>query len=215
MLVPFHGLTAAQLDGVIATYEEALAAPWEWPAERFRELARSPGSRTWAMAALEGDEPAGFIISEYLPVSRLWYIRYFAVRADLRGQGWGSRILLASLPFGEDAALQYGQGGCTGTLLEAEAYAGLPPGPARDMAIRRQEFYRRHGAIVTGAQYPRPPDAPPEMPDFDLLFIPGRGWDGRLDNAFRRDLVSALTVEGYAVPEDAGWLQAALTRYVD
>ena len=215
MLVPFHGLTAAQLEGVIAIYEEALAAPWEWPAERFREIARTPGSRLGALAALEADEPVGFIINEYLPASQLWYIRYFAVRAGLRGQGWGSRILAASLPYGEDAAVQHGHEGCTGTLLEAVAFAGLPPGPARDMGIRRQEFYRRHGAIVTGAQYPRPPDASPDMPDFDLLFIPGRAWDGRLDSAFRRGLVRALTVEGYAVPEDAAWLQAALAQYAE
>lgn len=215
MLVPFHGLTAAQLDGVVAIYEEALAAPWEWPLERLREIARTPGARFWAMAALEGDDPVGFIINEYLPVGRLWYIRYFAVRADLRGQGWGSRILAASLPRGEDAALQHGHDGCTGALIEVVAIAGLPPGAARQMSIRRQEFYRRHGAIATGAQYPRPPDAPAEMPDFDLLFVPGRAWDGRLDNAFRRSLVRSLVVEGYEAPESAAWLQAALARYAD
>jgi GNAT superfamily N-acetyltransferase len=215
MLVPFHRLTADQLTGVIAIYEEALAAPWEWPVERFREIARGPGSRFWAMAALEGDEPAGFIIDEYLPAGRLWYIHYFAVRTDLRAQGWGSRILTASLPIGEDAAAQHGHDGCTGTLLEAVAVGGQPPGATRGMAVRRQEFYRRHGAIVTGAQYPRPPDAPPDMPDYDLLFVPGRAWDGRLDNAFRRRLVRSLTVEGYGVPEAAAWLQAALARYAD
>ena len=215
MLVPFHALTAAQMDGVVAIYEEALAAPWEWPAERFREIARTPGSRFWAMAALEGDDPVGFIINDYLPTGRLWYIHYFAVRADMRGHGWGSRILASSLPDGENAALQHSHDGCTGALIEAEAYASMPPGPTRDTAIRRQEFYRRHGAIVTGAQYPRPPDAPAEMPDFDLLFVPGRGWDGRLDNAFRRSLVRSLAVEGYEVPESAAWLQAALARYAN
>ncbi len=215
MLIPFQRLTAEQLARVIAIYEEALAAPWEWPVERFHEIARTPDSPFWAMAALEGDNPAGFIINEYLPVGGLWYIHYFAVRADLRGQGWGSRILTASLPIGEDAALRHGHAGCTGTLLEAVAFAGLTPGGKRRMGVRRQEFYRRHGAIVTGAQYPRPPDASPDMPDFDLLFVPGRAWDGRLDNAFRRRLIRSLVVEGYGVPEDAAWLQAKLACYED
>jgi len=147
-----------------------------------------------------------------LPVGRLGYVHYFAVRADLLGQGWGSRILAASLPLGEEAALQHGHDGCVGTLLEVEAVAGLPPGTTRQMRARRQEFYRRHGAIVTGAKYPRPPDALPEMPDFVLLFIPGRAWNFHLDNAFRRNLVRSLMVEGYGVPEDAAWLQAALAR---
>lgn len=213
MLVSFHRLTARQLAGVIAIYEEALAAPWEWTVDRFHEIAQGTGSRFWAMAALEGDQPVSFIINEYLPIGRLWYIRYFAVRADLRGRGWGSAMLTADLPMGEDAAVQHGHDGCTGALIEAVAVAGLPPGDTQRLAVRRQEFYRRHGAIVTGAQYPRPPDAPPEMPDFDLLFVPGRAWDGRLDTAFRRRLVRSLVVEGYGVPEDAAWLQAALARY--
>ena len=213
MLIPFRALTARQLAGVVAIYEEALAAPWEWPVERFHEIAAGPGTPLWAMAALEGDDPAGFIINEYLAAGRLWYIHYFAVRADLRGKGWGSRILTASLPHGEKAAREHGHDGAAGTLLEAEAIAGLPDGAVRRMRVRRQEFYRRHGALVTGAIYPRPPEAPADMPDFDLLFIPGHAWDGRLDKAFRRRLVRSLAVEGYGVPEDAPWLLAELARY--
>jgi len=213
VLVPFHALTDAQLDLVVAIYEEALAAPWEWPPALLRELARDRESSAWALAALQGGDPAGFIILDYLPGGRMWYIRYFAVRADLRGQGWGSRILAAALAAGQEEAVRAGRSGDRGTVLEAEAIESGLSDRERTMRLRRQSFYRRHGAVVTGAQTPRWPDAPAAMPDFDLLFIPGRAWEGAVDGGFRRDIVCSLMVEGYGVSEDAPWLAAALDRY--
>lgn len=213
MLVPFHDLTDDQLARVIAIYEEALAAAWEWPPERLREIARDSEPSAWALAALEDGVPAGFIILDHLPRGRMWYIRYFAVRADLRGQGWGSRILEAALTAVEDVTVRAGRGSDRGTLLEAEAIEGGLSDPERALRLRRQAFYRRHGAVVTGALTPRWPDAPAAMPDFDLLFIPGRAWDGTIDGRFCRGIVRSLMVEGYGVPEDAAWLVAALDRY--
>ena len=213
MLTPFHRLTRQQLDGVVAIYEESLAAPWEWPAERLYDLARSPDAAIEATAALDGDVAAGFIINEYLPGGRLWYVHYFAVRADLRGQGWGARILNATLPQGEDAARRHGQDGCLGALLEVETVDGPPPNADRTQRVQRQRFYRRLGAVATGALFPRWPWAPPEMPDFDLLLVPGRAWDGRIDDALRREVVGSLLVEGYGVPEGDPWLLAALRSY--
>ncbi len=213
MLIPFHHLTPSQLAEVIAIYEEALAGPWEWPAERLAELARQPDERILAAAALDGDAVAGFIIDEYLPGGRLWYIRYFAVRANLRGQGWGERILTAALPQGEAAALQHGHGGMLGAVLEVETVDGPPPDADREQRVRRQRFYRRLGALDTGARFPRLPWAPPEMPDFDLLLIPGSGWDGQIDDALRWHVVRSLMVEGYDVAEDEPWLAAALQQY--
>lgn len=215
MLTPFHALTNAQLSQVIQVYEESLAAPWEWPSERFRELARDPAAGPiWAMAGLEGDTAAGFIINEYLPGGRLWYVHYFAVRDDLRGQGWGARILNAALPYGEEAAHSHGHAGCIGALLEVETVDGPPPDADREQRMRRQRFYERLGALSTGAQFPRWPWAPPEMPDYDLLLIPGSAWDGKIDAVLRRDLIRSLLVEGYGVPEDAPWLVAALEQHV-
>ncbi len=210
MLTPFHVLTETQLAEVVAIYEEALAAPWEWPSERLYELARTADGPLWAKAALEGERVAGFIINEYLPGGQLWYVHYFAVRADLRGQGWGSRILAASLQDGERAAQHANHAGCLGTLLEVEAVEGPPDDADGELRRRRQAFYRRQGALVSGAKYPRPPWSPPEMPDWDLLFIPGSAWDGRIDGALRYRLIRSLMVEGYNTPEDADWLVAAL-----
>lgn len=211
MLVPFHALTEAQLDRVVAIYEEALAAPWEWPPALIRGLAEARGTTRWALAALREGDPAGFIVVEYLPGVRAWYIRYFAVRADLRGQGWGSAILTEVLAAIEGAAAPEAAAGSRGVMLEAEATSASSD-PESILRRRRQAFYRSHGAIVTGATAPRPPDAPAAMPDYDLLFIPAHGWTGRPDRAFRRELARGLAVEGYGVPEDAAWLAAELDR---
>lgn len=215
MLVSFNRLTARQLADVVAIYEESLAAPWEWPVARFYELARTPDGPIQALAALDGEAVAGFIITEYLPGGRLWYIHYFAVRADLRSQGWGARILSACLPAGEAAAQAAGHAGCIGTLLEVEAIDGPPSDADRQQRARRQAFYQRHGAHISGARCPRPPWAPSEMPDFELMFIPMAAWDGRLDDALRYRLIHSLMVEAYATPADAPWLRAALAPFAD
>jgi len=213
VLAPFSALTEAQLDRVIAIYEEALAAPWEWPPALLRGLAEERRETRWALAALQEGDPAGFIVVEYLSGVRVWYIRYFAVRADLRGQGWGSAILTGVLDVIDGADAPEAAAGRRGVMLEAEALEQGLPDAERAVRTRRQAFYRRHGALVTGARAPRPPDAPAAMPEYDLLFIPSRTWQGRLDGALRRDLARALAVEGYGVPEDAAWLQVQLARY--
>jgi hypothetical protein len=51
------------------------------------------------------------------------------------------------------------------------------------------------------------------MPDWDLLFIPGAGWDGRIDDNLRHRLLRALLVEGYETPEDEPWVVDALRQY--
>ena len=213
MLVPFHKLTDRQLADVVAIYEESLAAPWEWPVERFYELARAPEGAMWHAAALDGNEAAGFIINEYLPGGRLWYCHYFAVRADIRGQGWGGRILTAALPHGEEAAHRHGHDGCLGALIEAEVLDSPPADADREQRARRQAFYRRNGALLTGTRYPRPPWAPPAMPDWDLLFVPGAAWDGRIDDAFRYRILRSLMVEAYHTPKDAQWFIDVLRQY--
>jgi ribosomal protein S18 acetylase RimI-like enzyme len=212
LLVPFHALGQRQLAEVVAIYEEAFAAPWEWPVERVSGLADAPDGPVWTLAALDGGAAAAFIICEYLPGGQVWHVHYLAVRPDLRGQRWGGRLLSAALPYGEEAARRHGHGGSLGTLLEIEAVDGPPPGADREQRVRRQRFYQALGALLTGPRYPRPPWAPPEMPDFDIVFIPGSAWDGRVDEALLHRFLRAVAVEGYQVPPDAPWLLAALQQ---
>jgi GNAT superfamily N-acetyltransferase len=213
ILVPFQRLTERQLAEVVAIYEAYFAVPWEWPAETIHGLGRAPGGPIQGLAALDGEAPAGLTIGHYLPAGRLWYIPYLAIRPDLHGQGWGSRILEESLRAGEAAARARGHPGCIGALLEVEAIDGAPGSAEREERVRRQAFYRRHGALMTGAACPRFPWAPPEMPHFDLMFIPMSAWDGRVTNALRHNLIRSLMVEAYAVPQDAPWLLAALAPF--
>ncbi len=140
-------------------------------------------------------------------------MHYLAVRSDLRGQGWGARILADALPEGEVAARAHGHDGYLGALLEVESVDGPPPDADREQRVRRHRFYRRLGALDVGAVYPRPPFTPPDMPDFDLLLVPGPAFDGNIDDALRRRLIYSLAVEAYNTPPDEPWLVDALRRY--
>jgi ribosomal protein S18 acetylase RimI-like enzyme len=212
-LVPFRELTERQLDEIAAIYQEALAEPWEWPIERLRGAGRAPDSPLWAMAALEDGSPAGFIICQHLPRGQVWFVHYLAVRAELRSQGWGARLLSLALPEGEVAARQHGHAGSVGTLVQVENVDGPPRDANRAQRLRRQAFYQRNGAIQLGALSARWPWAPPEMPDYDMVLIPGSAWGGEVDDRLRYRLGLALMVEAYSVPPDAAWLVEQLARY--
>ncbi len=90
---------------------------------------------------------------------------------------------------------------------------GPPPTADRTLRRRRVAFYLRHGAVHTGAEVPRPPWAPPEMPEWEIMLLPGAAWAGSLDGAARRDVCRALMVEGHETPADTPWLQTWLERY--
>lgn len=206
---PFSDLTPRQVAEAVAIYREAFEAPWEWPAERIAGLGAAcaaPDARCCAMALLDDDASVALAVAQYLPGGNVWYLCYLAVAASCRGGGLGSRLLTAMLPLGDEFAAAAGKTGCLGTLIEVEQVAAPPPNADRTQRRQRIAFYRRHGALDAGVTVPRPPWAPPEMPDWDILLIPGRGWDGRPDRAGARSLCRSLMVEGYHIAPDAPWL---------
>lgn len=212
-VLPFAELTSGQIAGAAAIYRDAFEAPWEWPADRIAGLAAActaQDARLRALALLDGGAVAAIAIAEYLPGGNVWYLHYLAVARTRRGQGLGSRLLTAVQPLGEDLAAAAGAPGCLGMLIEVEQIAAPPPDADREQRRQRIAFYRRHGALDTGVSVPRPPWAPPEMPDWTIMLIPGRGWAGRLDRAAARELCRALMVEGYGIAPDAPWLLACL-----
>ena len=109
------------------------------PAERI-PLAEMFGYAERADAAVwgffENDQPAGFALT--LRNDRCVYISYFAIRADLRGQGLGGealRLLLRQFPGRQP-------------VLDME-----PADPESDnyeQRVRRRDFYLRNGVRETG-----------------------------------------------------------------
>jgi GNAT superfamily N-acetyltransferase len=208
-LVDFSELTPQQLDGLLAIYREAFEAPWEWPAEQVAALATPTGcaaARCRALALLDAGRSVGLAISQYLPVGNLWYLHYLAVEGGRRNSGFGSTMLEGILPLGEEMARAAGRPGCLGTLIEVEQVDGPPSDADRVQRRRRIAFYERHGAQLVGLGVPRPPRAPPEMPDWEVMLVPGLAWNGRPDGAARRHLCRSLMVEGYGRAPDEPWL---------
>lgn len=213
-VLPFSVLTPGQLDAAVAIYREAFDAPWEWPADKIAGLAR-PGdgaAAAYALGLVDGGEAIGLAVASYLPGANLGYLRYLAVAPERRGAGAGSILLDAARAAGEGWARTAGAAGCRGLLAEIEVVDGPPPAADRTLRRRRVAFYLRHGAIPTGVQVPRPPWAPPEMPRWEVMILPGAAWDGALDGRARRQLCLALMVEGYGTPATAPWLQTWLAR---
>lgn len=205
-LQPFSHLSTGQLATVVDLYRATFEAPWEWPWQDIAALANPGASVYWAQALLLDDAAAGFAIANHLPRSNFWYLHYFAVTPSLRSQGLGSQVLGATLAAGEAVARQAGHRGCRGTLVEVETVDGPPANADRRARERRHAFYERHRAIRTGLRYPRPPDAPPHMPEWDLLLIPGAAWEGSLDRPVRHDIVRAVCIEGYQMLPDTPYL---------
>ena len=161
--------------------------PWEMPAAKLPDFARlrAGDSRVGrALALLDEDAVVGFALCDYLSESNLLHLKYLAVDPTRRNQGSGARLLHAVAAAGETIAHAAGRNGCRGVLIEVEIPDSPPPDADRSLRTRRIAFYERHGALITGVPYPRPPWAPPEQPDFELMLLPGQALAGR---ARRRD----------------------------
>lgn len=212
-IVDIAGLAPAQYRSIEAIYLEAFDAPWEMPAALLPEFARQhtgDGQAGRALAVMDGDAAVGLALASYLPQSNLCDLKYLAIDPARRNGGLGSFLLRATVAAGEQIATAAGQVGCRGTLIEVEILDSPPPEADRDLRQRRINFYARHGALRTGVPFARPPDAPPEQPDWEIMVLPGRAWAGELDGPVRRELGRALMIEGYGVDPAAPWLAGYL-----
>lgn len=201
------------MDSVTAIYREAFEAPWEMPVAELPDFAaaRTGDTLLGRAAAIVADEvAAGLALSNYLAESNLLHLKYLAIDPTRRNQGLGAILLRAAAAAGEAIAQAAGRDGCAGTLLEVEIPDSPPAEADRSLRRRRIAFYERHGALRTGIPFPRPPWAPAEQPDWEVLLLPGRAWRNPLDGATRRGLGRALLVEGYRADPQAPWLVAYL-----
>lgn len=212
-IVDIAGVTPAQMNAVIAIYREAFEAPWEMPVAELADFARARTAISRlgrALTILEGETAVGLALTTYLAESNLLHLKYLAIDPARRNHGLGATLLQTAAAAGEEIAQAVGRSGCAGTLLEVEIPDSPPPTADRSLRRRRIAFYERHGARRTGIPFPRPPHAPPEQPDWEVMLLPGRAWRGDLDRPTCRWLARALLVEGYGADEQAAWLQAYL-----
>ncbi len=176
------------MDSLTAIYLEAFGVPWEMPAAKLPDFARVRAGDSMigrALALLDADAVVGFALCDYLAASNLLHLKYLAVDPTRRSQGAGARLLNAVAAAGETIAQAIGRHGCRGVLIEIEIPDSPPPDADRSLRTRRIAFYERNNALITGVPYPRPPSAPPEQPDFELMLLPGSAWPaaGALDGA--------------------------------
>jgi GNAT superfamily N-acetyltransferase len=209
-IVDIAGLTPPQMDALTAIYLEAFGVPWEMPAAKLPDYARQRAADSLAgcaLALLHDDAAIGLALCDYLPESNLLHMKYLAVDPAHRNRGLGARLLRAAAEAGETIAQAANRNGCRGVLIEIEIPDSPPPDADRSLRTRRSVFYERHGV-----PFPRPRWAPPEQPDWTLMLLPGRAWQGVLDSATRRGLGRALMVEGYGADPHAAWLIEYLDR---
>jgi GNAT superfamily N-acetyltransferase len=132
-------LDAAAIREVRRIYEDGFPP---WLRADFGSLTdhREPGDVP--LALMDGDQPRGFAIGRPLGGTGWWYLRYFVVASQLRGQGLGAvmwELLSARLRAADD------------TVLVLDVADPAEPGCAADevaIRVRRIRFYQRQGADV-------------------------------------------------------------------
>jgi GNAT superfamily N-acetyltransferase len=214
-LVHIARLTTAQMDRVTGIYGEAFGAPWDMPAEKLGEFAAERaegGTRGRAVALLHDDVPVALALTSYLRESNYLYLECLVNDAACRSRGLGGKMLEVVTQAAEEMALTAGCPGCLGTLAEVETLDGPPSTADRHLRERRIAFYLRQGAVPTGVHFARPPWAQLEMPEWEIMLLPGHAWEGPLDGRTRRAMGYALMVEGYGVNANADWLVDHLDR---
>jgi len=197
-LVHIADLDPAQFAAVAAIYREAFEAPWEMPVAGLGEFAatRSRGSATGrALALLEGNEPVAIALASYLRYPNLLHLKYLGVESTYRDRGIGGRLLRHVSKAGEEISQMFGLGGCRGILIEVERPDDSLSAAERDLRIRRIGFYLQHGAVPSGKLFEHPIWAPPEMPNWDIMILPGLAWTGSLDESSRQALSSLVLAE--------------------
>ena len=131
----------------------------------------------------------------YLRYQNLLYLKYLAVESTHRDRGIGGRLLRLISKAGEEISQMFGLDGCRGTLIEVERPDDSLSVAEQDLRIRRIGFYLRNGAVPSGMLFEHPVWAPPEMPNWDIMILPGYAWTGSLDEPSRQALSSSVLAE--------------------
>jgi GNAT superfamily N-acetyltransferase len=166
---------------------------------------------THLRALVEHEGVVGFTYFSSYQEYYLGFLKFIAVREDIRGKGYGPILL-------QDAIEQLRADGVRATgwpylglVLEVERPETAENVQDRQLRERRIQFYRRNGAImIEGVDYIAPPVAAgqPSLP-FHLMVLRAVPKYG-MQRWLRQNAVKALLVEGYGEGPDSWFVRHAL-----
>jgi GNAT superfamily N-acetyltransferase len=199
---------------VLAIYAQAFPEAERDPVEAIAASLNpaDPGTEVTHMRALVEHEAAvGFTLFSSYPEYYLGFLKFIAVREDIRGKGYGPILL-------QDAMEQLRADGVRATgwpylglVLEVERPETAENAQDRQLRERRIQFYRRNGArMIEGVDYIAPPVAAgqPSLP-FHLMMLRAVTKYG-IQHWLRQNAVKALLVEGYGEDPDGWFVRHAL-----
>lgn len=131
---------------------------------------------TWIFE--DEDEFLGGVVRGRVSTDGSWvWVVHVGLRPDLRGDGWGGRLLLAGIE-----ALCGSHPECRGTFLEVERLADSLDEHDRQIRARRLRFFEKLGAEVVSETYIQAPVRPETGPvPLNLLWL-SRGESEGLPN---------------------------------
>jgi GNAT superfamily N-acetyltransferase len=196
----------AQLAGV---YREAFEAAWEMPGDQLllgAEAWRTQWPNRRVLASLLEERVVGMATIKYLVQSHFLYLEYLAVDGTRRSAGLGSQLFGSIVALGAEVAKDLSAPPPRGLVWEVELLGAPPLSADRTLRRRRCQFYERMGGQYLGVSEPRPPWAPPAMPDWEIMFLPLADWPATTTTLLRREVAQAVLVEGYGRSPDEPWL---------
>jgi GNAT superfamily N-acetyltransferase len=187
---PLDAAVPAELENVLAIYEEAIPARERKPPAAIAAMARRQDYLI--ELALIAGQVVGFSISCLLQRQPLRLLEYMAVLRAQRKGGVGSALFehLAEAVFLESGTL----------ILEVDS----DHTPARDLDVRRarKAFYRRHGCReIEGLRYRLPSLAAGPDPIMDLMLL-RRPMPASAPKAEVQDWLESLYSEVYSMPSN-------------
>ena len=198
-------LTRRQLDRVTEVYEQAFGPHHRVP---FAELA-AMGPQDMLVAALDGDEPAGFAALRLLDSVGWTFLRYYGIATRRRGAGLGQRFWRLLRPTVEQA------GWPARIVFEVEDPAHAASEEARDVAVARIAFWARCGCQVLPITGFVMPDITGYSSPEPMLLMAGDPAKDSWSAAELADLVLAIYTRRYQLDAEHPTVVAALASIAD
>jgi GNAT superfamily N-acetyltransferase len=198
----------------LAIYEQAFPETERDPVENIAASLKNSDPETAVShfrALIDQDAVVGFTYFSSYKEYYLGYLKFIAVRAELRGKRYGPLLV-------KDAIRQLRADGrratgwpYLGLVLEVERPEATENEQEREIRERRIRFYQRNGAVmIENLDYVAPPVAPgqPSLP-FHLMVLRAVPKYG-MQRWLRPTAVTALLVEGYGEDPDSWFVRHAL-----